>query len=182
MVNRAFDPRRLDIDKFAAENGVLEGRWPLAGFTRLATSTLETADAALSPDVAWSARGGTRNLRAHTHETWLGLRGRADVVLECQRCLAPMPLAIDIDRAFRFVADEDAAAQLDAEDEENDVLVTSRAYDLHGLLEDELLLALPIVPRHEVCPTPLVAVDLPGDALPNPFAALADWKREEPPD
>ena len=50
------------------------------------------------------------------------------------------------------------------------------------LIEDELLLAMPIVPRHEVCPEPLVATvdELPDDPAPNPFAALAALKTTKP--
>jgi uncharacterized protein len=35
------------------------------------------------------------------------------------------------------------------------VLALEPALDLKELVEDELLLALPLVPRHEVCPEPL---------------------------
>jgi len=47
-----------------------------------------------------------------------------------------------------------------------------------------LLLALPLVPRHEVCPEPLVvpsaAEATDGDDAPNPFAVLAALKRGPP--
>jgi uncharacterized protein len=53
------------------------------------------------------------------------------------------------------------------------------------LIEDELLLALPIIARHEVCPQPLPAMvsdDAAAaslqDAPANPFAALARLKRD----
>ena len=58
----------------------------------------------------------------------------------------------------------------------------TRALDLRELIEDELLLAMPLVPRHEVCPEPLPVrtdEDMPDDA-PNPFAALAALKRPGP--
>ena len=85
-----------------------------------------------------------------------------------------MPLKIA--RNFLFVHGEDAAAQLDA-DTEDDVLAITRSLDLRELIEDELLLAMPIVPRHEVCPQPLVAAtDELADDKPNPFAALMDLK------
>ena len=73
---------------------------------------------------------------------------------------------------------EDAAAQLDAASDD-DVLALTRALDLRELIEDELLLGLPIVPRHDVCPAPLtpptdMLVDEPES---NPFAVLAGLKR-----
>ena len=89
-------------------------------------------------------------------------------------------------RWFRFVHDEKTAAELDA-DSEDDVLMLTRHLDAQELLEDELLLALPLVPRHDECPHPLA---LPADellpdghdedALPHPFAALAALKARSP--
>jgi len=104
------------------------------------------------------------------------------VPLECQRCLKAVAVPLATERSFLFVHGEDAAAQLDT-DSEDDVLALTRALDLRELIEDELLLALPIVPRHEVCPVPLVApVDDEGvvEEKPNPFAALAALKRSGP--
>jgi uncharacterized protein len=61
------------------------------------------------------------------------------------------------------------------------VMASTRSLDLHQLAEDELLLALPLVPRHEACPQPLPppAVHPPADsdAATHPFAALATLKR-----
>jgi len=70
---------------------------------------------------------------------------------------------------------------LDA-DSDVDVLALSRSVDLRELVEDELLLAMPLVPRHEVCPAPLlapqadVAFEEAEQDRPNPFAALAALK------
>jgi uncharacterized protein len=64
------------------------------------------------------------------------------------------------------------------------VLVAARDFDLHALIEDELLMALPATPRHGVCPEPvrLSAVDPDFDAAqnerPHPFAALGQLKRD----
>jgi uncharacterized protein len=84
-----------------------------------------------------------------------------------------------VDRWLRFVADEAQAEALDA-DSEDDVLVLARFTDLVELIEDEFLLALPIVPRHEVCPEPLPLPHSDAEAVeqeqPHPFAALAALK------
>ena len=83
-----------------------------------------------------------------------------------------------MDRWFRFVADETTAEALD-DDSEEDLLALSRDFSLHELIEDELLMALPVVPRHEVCPSevPMSSSDEDFEAAnaerPNPFAALA---------
>jgi uncharacterized protein len=105
---------------------------------------------------------------------------RARLNLTCQRCLGAVPAPLAVVSRFRFVAGETQAAALDAEAEE-DVLASTRSLDLRTLAEDELLLALPIVPRHDVCPTPLprpsAGPDDEAAAAPNPFAALAGLKK-----
>ena len=181
MTSRDFDPFRLDVAAFANEAAQLEGRWPLAQFDRLTEAAVVDA---LVPDgglVAWRARGERRVLRGGDAQTWLHLNAATGLPLECQRCLTPVAVDLKVERSFLFVHGEDAAAQLDA-DSEDDVLPLTRALDLRELIEDELLLAMPLVPRHEVCPVPLklaTGEDVVDDK-PNPFAALAALKRPGP--
>ncbi|HEY9107287.1 MAG TPA: YceD family protein, partial [Roseateles sp.] len=97
-------------------------------------------------------------------------------------CLGALAVPLDVDRWIRFVPDAAQAEALDAE-LEDDVLELQRQMDLRELVEDELLLALPLVPRHEACPEPLPHADeeTVGEEeeaeRPNPFAALAALKR-----
>ena len=158
----------------AADALALEGRWPLAGFDRL----LEGA--AHDGDVAWSARGQSRRVASGEPEIWLHLAAQARVLRDCQRCLQPVALDLEVARAFRFVADEATAEALDAESED-DVLALPRSLDLHELVEDELLLALPVVPMHDRCPVklPISAGTDAGEPepAPKPFAGLAGLRR-----
>lgn len=91
-----------------------------------------------------------------------------------------MTEAVAIDRWLRFVEDESQAAELDV-DSDDDVLALPRHLDARELIEDELLLALPIVPKHDACPEPLPLEapeeEIVKDDRPNPFAALAALKR-----
>ncbi|MBY0467713.1 MAG: YceD family protein, partial [Burkholderiaceae bacterium] len=104
------------------------------------------------------------------------------ISLECQRCLKPVDVPLVVQRRFLFVHGEDAAAQLDT-DSEDDVLALSRTLNLIELIEDELLLGLPLVPRHSVCPQPLrpPADPEPFEERANPFAVLGDLKRKSLP-
>ena len=175
---RSFDPRRLDVEAFAAAAGTLEGELAQSTLERLGAAVLPwPGDSAAAP-VLWRASGERRAVTGGAPETWLHLQASTTVRLECQRCLQPMAEPLAVDRRFRFVADEDQAAVLD-EASEDDVLVASHSFDLAALIEDELILALPLVPRHPACPEPLpVTPDAGADeAAPNPFAALAALRR-----
>jgi uncharacterized protein len=173
-----FDPCALELLAFCRSGATLHGAWPQAGMARLAGSLAATADA----DVAWSASGQWRPVTGGETEIWLRLTASTTVLLECQRCLQPMSLALQVDRAFRFVQGEAEAARLD-EELEDDVLELPPRLDLQALVEDELILALPLVPRHERCPAPLPTpadAEVAAPAPPHPFAALAALRRRGP--
>jgi len=92
--------------------------------------------------------------------------------------------ALEVDRWFRFVADEATAAAED-DDCEEDVLALEPRPNLHELLEDELLMALPLVPMHETCPEPVkmqagdpgIQAQADSPERRNPFSELAKLKK-----
>jgi uncharacterized protein len=172
MKERAFDPRALDVPALCKAGARLEGQWPLMGMERLAAGFSAASDGA----AAWSATGVLQPVAGGDPELWLELAASADVPLSCQRCLQAMTQRLQVARRFRFVRNEDEALRLD-EESEDDVLVLPARLDLHELLEDELILVQPIVPRHEVCPDPLpMPAEAPAEEdepAPHPFAALA---------
>jgi uncharacterized protein len=173
-----FDPHRLDVRRFAEQGAELHENEPLQGFPRLLAETAE-ADAGLPVD--WHARGELLNPMHHQPEVWVHLEANATLPLVCQRCLQPVDLPLAVDRSFRFVADEATAA---AEDDaaEEDLLALSRSFDLHELVEDELLMEVPVAPRHEACPEPvkMSATDPGFEAASaereHPFALLGKLK------
>jgi uncharacterized protein len=186
---KPLDPQHLDLPALCRQGGRLEGRTPLARLTRLAPSLLPLPDDQPAEDeVAWQALASEQT-RAGAQPQWLlQLQARVRVGLRCQRCLGTLAETVVVHRVLRFVADEALAAQLDEEAEDEDVLAMPPSLDLVELLEDELILALPLVPRHSVCPQPLpmTAGDLtdspaqPEDAAPHPFAGLASLRGKLP--
>jgi uncharacterized protein len=179
MRPRAHEARRLDVEAFARDGATLAGRVALQDLPRLAGELRAGDDGAQA--VNWTATGAMRRLHGGHLRATIALQAHAEAALTCQRCLGVVREALQIDRLFAFVADEDEASRLDEESEE-DVLVLSRAFDLVGLLEDELILALPLVPRHETCPSPLPATAANAVAeCAHPFAALEALRRTRPP-
>lgn len=182
MNSKPLDVRRLDVAEFARSGREVEGTWPAEGFSRLAD--LESPPGAPRHEVQYAARGELRRASGGVAEPWLRLQVDTVLTLVCQRCLGALDVPLHVDRGFHFVRDEATAAELDA-DSEDDVLPLTRAFDLHALAEDELLMGLPLVPRHEACPDapPLVFEADPDEAAshdeaPHPFAALAALKRK----
>src|SRR5690606_12144564 len=134
------------VRRLAEEGAELAAEDRLTSYRRL---SVETGEAAPDRAVHWSARGELLNPQ-HVHpDIWLHLQARAELPLVCQRCLQPVDVPLTVDRSFRFVTDEATAA---AEDDaaEEDLLALSRSFDLLELVEDELLMEMPLAPRHEV--------------------------------
>lgn len=179
-MKEAADPHAVDLLACCRSGAMLQGEWPQAGMARLAAS-LHGVGSGAAP-VQWTAIGSLRPVAGGEAEVWLHLCASTVVSLTCQRCLQPMHEALQVDRRFRFVRGEDEAARLD-EVSDDDVLELPQRLDLHALIEDELILALPLVPRHERCPAPLLHDDdVDGEPAPKPFAALAALRRREPGD
>ena len=156
-MSKEFVANHLDLVSFAQAGAELTGQEPLGQFERLRA---EAQGDAADRTVDWNARGESRPVQGGADEIWLHLYAQASLPMICQRCLTPVDVSITVDRPFRFAPDEEAAAALDEASDE-DVLALSRAFDLPVLVEDELLMEIPVVPRHETCPVPvkLVAAD-----------------------
>lgn len=169
---------RLNIAAFAAEGEPLAGLTPLQNMERLAKEA-----SGLQPDltIKWQARAELRPKAGADGDIWLHLTASTSIPLTCQRCMTPVDSLIEVNQWYRFVATEEIAMAEDDEAEE-DLLVMEPQFDLLAVLEDELIMALPVVPMHEACPvaSQMHSGDLEaaksGDK-PNPFALLAQLKK-----
>lgn len=174
-MKQEFAPTRLDVKAFAHSAEEITGHDMLSKYERLMRETQ-----GLAPDrlLNWSARGELRTGETGVQQVWLHLAVDASLPLTCQRCMGPVDVDVAIHQSFRFV-DSEEEAEVQDEEAEEDVLALDRDFSLSDLIEDEMLMALPLVPRHETCPVDvrLVAVDPGFDTAAaekrNPFAVLA---------
>ena len=177
-MNRESIVPRLDVKAFAQSANAIAGHDLLSKYERLMQ---ETNGLGAESVLNWSAHGEVRVDQAGAEQVWLHLTVDASLPLTCQRCLGPVDIAVAVRRSFRFVDSEEAAEAQDEEAEE-DVLALSPDFSLSDLVEDEVLMALPVVPRHEECPVEvkLAAVDPGFDTAliekRNPFAVLVELK------
>jgi uncharacterized protein len=112
----------------------------------------------------------------------LVLNGRLHLV--CQRCLQDCAIDLDEKRRFILVASEAEADAYPLEDEEQEPLVASQHFNLLETMEDEVLLSLPLIPKHpegfcEPHATVFGLEDEDGalDERENPFNVLKNMKK-----
>lgn len=182
MAHAPYNPRHLPVEIFASEGAELDIQTPLAAFDRLCESIQGDADGLV---VQWHVQGELRTQRYGAQpQVWLHLQAQATVPMTCQRCMMQAPILLEVDQSFRFVANERQAEEED-EDSDEDILVLSRDFDVQALVEDELIMALPPIPKHDKCPqTPrFEAVDAAfseeAASKPNPFAVLQQLKPKD---
>ena len=167
-------PDRIEPIKLAQTGQTLSGQSQGAALSRWAESS---ADPVRSGPVDWKAHFELRTDGAGREVAWMNLHAQAGLQLVCQRCLLPMDWRQQLERQYRFVATESQALELDADTEE-DLLALDQPLDLLALVEDELIMDLPMVPLHDTCPVPIKTGAQTPDFVEkaHPFAALTGLK------
>jgi uncharacterized protein len=164
----------LDVDRLARGEAVIDFDVPLAELPRL-----KSRIPGIGGSVHGSARFGQQSRFAVAE---LALAGTA--TLQCQRCMQAMELSVDSTTHVALILTE--ADSADVPEELEPVLARDGRISAGELVEEELLLALPIVPLHEelsecaVPPTaPLVAGEAPEHVTQRPFEGLGDLLRHK---
>ena len=156
-------PQQIVINslEFAREGRELSGELPLTAFPRLVENLLDGAGL-LSYRLA--GKLGAKG------EPLLLLTVHGLLPVQCQRCLERMDSPLDVEALYELRNDVEALTQEDLEDDSRDFLPIERAMNVADLIEDEVLLAIPIAPRHEQCSPPATRQD---DGAASPFAVLS---------
>jgi len=171
-------PEHIEPLRLARSQRLMQGCLPLSRMPRLAESLQDTAgDIKVEFEFNVDSSG----------ISWLKGHLSGTLSLCCQRCMQNMLLPIDTTFKLAMIESE---AEIERLGEEYEPLILGDSLvSVAELVEDELLLTLPIVPKHEMEDCHAVSVkDAPleditaADNEPkqkkNPFAALADLKRK----
>jgi len=161
---RVVEPRKLVVSRAQFARSIDPADLP-----RLAEATLEIEE--VYADIGFDRDDqGKPCLTGHI---------KAALKLECQRCLEAMDHPVELDFCLQLVWDEAEAKALMSNREP--WIVGEGEADLISVLEEEVLLVLPLVPKHDydcVAPSLLSSGEEESleDEKPNPFSVLADLK------
>lgn len=113
----------------------------------------------------------------------IGIQGKPELVLHvqgglvlvCQRCMGPVEHPVDTTVRFVVVPNEGAMPAPDDEQDDADYLVADPRLDVPALVEDEILLGLPMAPLHETAECGLSAAKA-KEQKESPFRVLRGLK------
>lgn len=154
-------PGRIDGFQFARSGSRLSGRIESAQLPRLAGSQ------ATCDGLAYDLQGGESRSGKPGFRLWV----EGALILVCQRCMGPLEFPVEIDVELELAGTRE---EIEQADDEIDRVLASREMEVAELVEDEVMLALPMAPRHEAC-GPSQAAKNSGRV--SPFGALAGLKR-----
>lgn len=142
---------------------------PLLQFSRLHDLLAHT-----NGQLSFKLEGGKDSNKA----AYLQLKVWGSVPLTCQRCLQPFEHEIMVDTHFLLMRDESEMPAPEEEGDDEDYLPIQAEMHVLDLIEDEVLLALPIAPKHKegAC---INENNIETYKKPNPFAKLALLKSKK---
>ncbi len=156
-----LQPAAIDGLAFARTAAVLEGRLGVESLPRLAQSGCSGSvlDFVLTGEINERGKPGLR------------LVVDGSVRLECQRCLGSLDFPLHLEAQLELASSE---AEITAAEDDIERVVAGHEMSVAALVEDEVLLALPMVPKHEQCRT---TAELGANAKPSAFEALAALRK-----
>lgn len=173
-------PDRLDASKVFRQNVTLEGSLSLSGLSRLSEYLADGQGTIVVKLTFDKDEAGYRRIHGVV---------RADVNVECQRCLLPMTLRLEEPVVLALVASEETARQLPKNVDPWLMAPDDETLVLADIIEDQLILAMPIVSLHSECDADSAvrqkleelqgaSDEAPDDPSKNPFAMLASLKSD----
>jgi uncharacterized protein len=158
--------------EFARQGGTLRGTIPVAELGRL-------------QDVLWSNDGAVD----YTLSGGIDERGKAvlrgtiagTLWLKCQRCFGALAYPVNLTPQFELVEDESGFVDLAEEADSIDLIKAEPELDVVALIEDEILLGLPMSPMHPLaeCEAAPQMAQAEADKPESAFSALAALKKQD---
>ena len=169
-------PESISLDKWADSGFEWQGEVVPESFERFVTL--------LSAEREQQSLQLSTHLYRHNNVLHLSFKLVGEVWLTCQRCLQPVLIELTDDYDIALLNDDSQIRLIDDEQDHLllDEIITEqtpeRLLPLKKLVEDEILLKVPMAPKHDDCEMATTQFgEIPEEAeSENPFAALAALK------
>lgn len=158
----------IDALKFAREGGRLEGEIPLSDMPRL-----QDVVASAAGSIRYRVQGAIDAKRRPV----IDVAVEGELALVCQRCLDPIAHILQRTSRFVLVDEEGELPDVGDEDPDTESIPIDALADIEDVVEQEVLLGLPIAPMHAEGACGSEHRDTSKDR-PSPFAVLATLKRK----
>lgn len=160
----------IDSLEFARQGRTLRGTIAIADLARL-QDVLHTNDGLLEYTVSGGINGQSKSV---LHITITGV-----LQLQCQRCFGPLVYPLHLTSHFELVEHKLGFGDLAEEDESVDLIEADTQLDVLALLEDEIILSLPISPLHQPAECKATQyLDQAESSEQNAFSVLASLKKQ----
>lgn len=153
---------RIDGFRFVEGGQVLRGKCTVAGLGRLQDLLASNAGELDFEFLGTTDEAGRPALR---------VRVEGELQLTCQRCLKALAHALRIDELLVLARSEAEIEAQPVDPETPDRVLGGKDMEVGTLLEDEILLAVPVAPRHEQCSAEAGSIKK-GGAQASPFSEL----------
>lgn len=167
-IKETMEARYINNFDFAKRQQVLEADIGLPAMPRLREVLTDDTHAVSNSTFHFKLIGHSQQYQLPS----LHLEIEANLSMVCQRCLESVQVPISL--RFDYLVSVEDSALLDGSDEV-DWVEQSEAMDVCALIEDELLIALPIAPVHTL---PCKQLNLESGEKPNPFSVLKTLKKD----
>lgn len=159
----------IDALSFARTSGVLQGELAVGELARFC----QGLSCAQPHRVSWQLAGRCEE----SGVAWLDVSASGMVRVVCQRCLEPFDWPVRVSNALEVLENAQQLDQRDAleasgEGPDTEYLVADSRLAVLPLVEDELILALPLAPCHDRCPGIGNPAENHEPLVDSPFAVL----------
>lgn len=163
-------PEFCDLFQLADKTATMSGSWLIAKFPRL-VDLLAADSGEVLIELEFGKSGRTRFLKGMI---------AADVEMQCQRCLNSAVVPLKAEFTLALLETEE---HIDRVPEQYEALITEGRHFLPDVIEDELILVVPLVASHdsncsnfmnEQVIEPVIQEQEETGKKPNPFANLKD--------
>jgi DUF177 domain-containing protein len=161
-------PPAIDPTRFARDGARFTGALSPAQLPRIAQELFDDSGA-----VGYQVEG----FITPKGEPALRLELTIEIAVPCQRCMDRLPIRLEVARTLILSRDVEELESVAEEEDDVDSIPLVATLDLLGLIDEEVMLSLPLAPRHADDECQARGASEQGATGASPFSVLSRLKR-----